>query len=563
MQSKRKPSSGTRWCQGASVRARLGAAALAFAVVPPAMAIELSTDNPDLTIRWDNTVKYSAAFRTQDVSGALVGKAQANEDDGDRNFGKGLVSNRVDLFTEADVVYNREFGVRISAAAWYDDVYNRTNNNDSPRTVNSISVQPNTFTAATRDLMGQKAELLDAFVFGGVDLGDMHATGRLGKHALLWGESLFFGSNGIAGGMAPVDIVKQLSVPGSQFKEIIRPVNQLSGQLQVNPELSLGAYYQLEWQPNRIPAAGSYLSASDVLDVGGERLFWATGSSFVRGQDLLAKNSGQYGLQMRFRPIGMEADFGLYAIQYNDKGFQTYIRPTAGPGFFGSPGGPGAIVGDYVLAYHEGIRAYGASTSTSVGDANVGVEVSVRDNTPLVNAGVFALAPNANNSDNPAYPVGRSGHAQASTVLLLSPSSLWQGGSLLAEVAWNRLLEISKNPQSLDPNATRDAWGFRVVLAPAYYQVMPGLDITVPIGLGYNPKGRSSVVNQFNGGVDKGGDFSVGVSGEYQKRFRFSVSYTSYIGSEGAYFSPSNDRLSYQQKYADRNFLSLNIQTTF
>ena len=545
MQDKRKPCGLTDRCHGASARTRLGVAVMALAVIPPAMAIDLSPDNPDLAIRWDTTVKYSAAYRAQDVSAALVGPA--NGDDGDRNFGKGLVSNRVDLFTEADIVYNRQFGARISAAAWYDDVYNRTNNNDSPRTANSLSVPNNTFTGATRDLMGQKAELLDAFVFGGVELGDMNATGRLGKHSLLWGESLFFGSNGIAGGQAPVDIIKQLSVPGSQFKEIIRPVNQLSGQLQVNPEMSLGAYYQFEWQPNRIPAAGSYLSASDFLDVGGERFFLGP-SSLVRGNDLVAKDSDQYGMQMRFRPVGMDADFGLYAIQYNDKGFQTYIRPSTR---------------SYALAYHEGIRAYGASMSTSVGPANVGVEVSVRDNTPLVNAGVV-FAPGFNNSDNPAYPVGSSGHAQASTVLLLSPSALWQGGSLLAEVAWNRLLSISKNPQSLDPNATRDAWGFRVVLAPAYYQVMPGLDITVPIGLGYNPEGRSSVVNQFNGGVDKGGDFSIGVNGEYQKRFRFSVSYTAYIGSEGAYLvAPGNDRLSYQQKYADRNFLSFNLQTSF
>lgn len=548
----------------ASRRKSLGIALLTLVLAPQAMAIELQTDNPDLKLRWDTTLKYSGAFRTDSVDPTLVGRAQANLDDGDRNFSKkGLVSNRLDLFTEADMVYAQKFGARLSAAAWYDRVYQGSNNNDSPYTSNSLSAPSTQFTAATRKLHGQQAEMLDAFVFGNVDLGDMRATGRLGKHTVLWGESLFFGANGIAGGQAPTDLVKLLSVPGSQFKEIIRPVNQVSGQLQVNPELSFGAYYQLEWQSNRIPAAGSYLSFSDVLDEGGERLFWSTGSYFQRGQDLKARDSGQYGLQLRYRPQELDSEFGFYAIRFHDKGFSSYLRPTAGPGFFANQGAPGARVGDYVLAYHEGIRAYGASMSTSVGPANVGIEVSVRDNTPLVNAGVFAFSPKTDNSANPGYPVGRSGHAQISTVVLLSPTALWDGASLLAEAAWNRRLSITSNAAALDANATRDAWGFRVLFTPTYFQVLNGVDISVPIGLGYNPAGRSSVVSLFNGGIDKGGDFSIGLSGDYRKQVRFGIAYAGFIGKSGAFFAPANDRLSYQQKYADRNFISFNVQSTF
>lgn len=61
---------------------------------------------------------------------------------------------------------------------------------------------------------------------------------------MIWGESLFFGANGIAGGMAPVDVVKAQSVPNTQFKEITRPVNQLSGTFQLTDDVSLGAFYQ-------------------------------------------------------------------------------------------------------------------------------------------------------------------------------------------------------------------------------------------------------------------------------------------------------------------------------
>lgn len=527
-------------------------------------AADISTGNPDVKARWDTTLKYSTAFRLDGVDPALVGPAQANLDDGDRNFRKkGLVSNRFDLFTEADVVYKERFGARLSAAGWYDSVYNKSNDNDSPFTLNSASVPPNEFTKATRNLMGRKAELLDAFVFGGTDIGDMTATFRLGRHAQIWGETLFFGANGIAGGMAPIDYVKLFSVPGSQFKEVVRPVNQLSGQLQIRPGLSLGGYYQMEWEANRIPASGAFSSFSDVFGEGRERLLWATGSHFSNADEIRPRDRGQYGLQLRIRPEDVDADIGLYAIRYHQKDPNLYIRPAAGPAFFGNQGVPGQQVGNFALAYHEGTRAYGASLSTTVGAANVGVEASVRDNAALVNPGRFVFDPATDNRSNPGYPVGRTAHLNASMVLLLSPTALWQGGTLLAEAGWNRLLSVTRNPQALDPNASRDALGFRMIFAPKYFQVLDGLDISVPIGIGYNPKGRSSAVSLFNGGVNKGGDFSIGISGDYQKKLSFGVSYTTYFGKTGAVLAPSNDRLSFQQYYKDRSNLAVNVQMSF
>ena len=113
----------------------------------------------------------------------------------------------------------------------------------------------NKFNSDTRELHGRKAELLDAFVFGGFDLGDTRLNVRAGRHSVLWGESLFYGMNGIAGAMAPVDVVKLMSVPGTQFKEAIRPVPQISAQWQFNSNLSLGAFYQFRWEENRLPTA--------------------------------------------------------------------------------------------------------------------------------------------------------------------------------------------------------------------------------------------------------------------------------------------------------------------
>ena len=117
---------------------------------------------------------------------------------------------------------------------------------------------------------------------------------------MLWGESLFFGANGIAAGQAPIDVIKATSVPNTPFKELIRPVNQFSGQIQLRSNLSVAAYYQFEWEENRIPAVGSYFSTSDAVGDGGERLIVGgpigpnqQPLAFFRGKDVKASDRGQ------------------------------------------------------------------------------------------------------------------------------------------------------------------------------------------------------------------------------------------------------------------------------
>ena len=91
-----------------------------LSAVADVKAVEISTDNTDLSIRWDNTVKYSAGFRVKNRSDTLV--ADPNQDDGDRNFKWGLVSNRLDLLSEFDLTCKNDLGFRTSGAGWYDTV---------------------------------------------------------------------------------------------------------------------------------------------------------------------------------------------------------------------------------------------------------------------------------------------------------------------------------------------------------------------------------------------------------------------------------------------------------
>ena len=565
-------------------RQRLRSVAVATSLVVAAgcsLAAPIEMSNPDLELRWDNTVKYSGAIRAKSRSdtltgfaappaGGAAGPSALNGDDGDRNFKRGSpISNRVDLLSEIDLVYRKDFGLRVSAAGWYDSVYNRANSNDSPGTNNSLSVPHNEFTEATRKLHGRKAELLDAFVFGATDVGTARLSGRLGRHTVLWGESLFYGANAIAGTQSPVDAIKATSVPGSTTKEIIMPVGQLSGQVQLSPALTLMGYYQYEWDRTRLPAVGSYFSAADFLDAGGERIRVAPGvpgNGLARGADINAKDSGQFGLGLRTH-VG-EFDVGVYATRYHAKTPVLYSRVPAPTGI------PGAGVGRYQLLFPEGIRAFGVSATTTVGSLNYAAEVSVRRGTPLT-SNPQTVTGVADNNDHPFYAIGNSAHANLSMIWTMPRSFLSDEPSLTMEVAYNQLTSCTRNCTptaagafrangALDPGVDRRAAAVRAAFSAPQRNVMDGLDLTPSISVGYN-HGKSPVVVF---GPDKGGDVTLTLGGNYLSVWDFTLGYTHFYGKANtatfASSSPTvNGNYTFAQTLKDRNFVSLSLRRTF
>ena len=521
-----------------------------------AVAIEIDTGNPDWKLRWDNTVKASLMQRLKDASPTLSAQPPltVNQDDGDNNFKKGLVSSRIDLLSELDLT-GPGYGARLSGAAWYDSVYNRATDN----TTFTANHQPRSaFTTETRDLMGRKVELLDAFVYGNFDIGERRASVRAGRHTLLWGESLFFGANGIAGGQAPLDLIKLLSVPNATFKEVSRPTGKVSGQVQLTPDVSLGAYLAYEWEKTRLMPVGAYLSGSDSLGPGAERILAGPTAAFARQPDLDAKDSGQGGLQLRWRAPSIDTDFGLYAIRYHattPSNINTVLT--------GAP--PALTPSSYRWLYHEGVRAYGASFAKSIGEWGLAGEVSVRQNAPLASSGQATLATigvNAglNNNSNPGYAVGETAHAQVSWIASLGPSFLSNEASFVGEVAWNTRLKVTRNAHMLNPNADKSAVATRMVFSPSYRQVLPGLDLSPSIGLGYT-KGKSSAVGP-GFGVDGGGDLSLGLNAVYLGAWNLGVNYVHFLGKAAPTLDANNNAV-YQQALKDRNYLTVSLRTTF
>lgn len=530
------------------------------------MAAEIEGTS-DVKIRWDNTVKYSTAFRLKDADPNVANSngRQPNTDFGDLAFGKGLINNRIDLLSELDLSY-KNFGARVSGALWYDSVYHNSNSfpGGPPNTQAAARGGPNNqFPEDTKNIMGQHAEFADAFVFGNFELGDKNLSLRLGQHTQIYGETLFLGANGIAAAQGPVDVIKALSQPNAQFKEVAMPVPQISGTLALTQKLSVGAYYQFKWKPLRLPAAGSYFSPVDFVGDGADLLlspFPGTGLA-TRGGDFRGSNNGNFGLQVKFSHG--DVDYGLYAVRYDDKApipvFNVASAMTGGGGMGG---------GFYNLMYAKNITAYGASFSTVVNGANVAGEISTRRNVPIAVPGdmIFNVIPNVDNEDNTPYARGNSLHINLSTIALLPETRLWKVASLVGEVAFNRLLSVTHNPNQmfspLSSTHTRNATAVRVVFQPEYFGVLPDVNVQVPIGIGYGISGRSAVVNLL---PEHGGDFSIGVNATIHGVWKAGLNYTKYFGSSGIATSDSSvgPYASYKQSYGDRDFILFSLQRTF
>lgn len=555
----------SRYQKRRSSAARLSKIALALttltvAGLQSAHAFNIELGESDIKVRWDNTFKYTAGWRVNDPDQFVANGngLQPNTDYGDLSHKKGLINNRIDLLSELDVMY-KNVGFRISGAAWSDSHYTK-DSNDFP-----VGLPPNTQyalnggvnnlnTQASKDLMGQKAELLDAFVFGKFDLGEESKVSvRVGKHTLLYGETLFLGANGIANAQGPVDLIKAFSLPNAQFKEIAMPVGQISTDIQINPNVSVGAYYQYDWKGLRLPAAGSFFNAADFVGAGSDLLL-SPGGPASHTEDLTGGNSGNYGARVKFKV--KDTEYGLYAARYDDKAPIPVLN---------------AVNGTYSLMFAKKIDTYGASFSTVFGETNVAGEMSIRNNTPLAPLGdlVISTMANADNVDNTPYARGKSFHLNLSAISVFPANALWHGASFVGEFAFNRLLSVSSNPinaigiSALNSTHTRDSSSIRMVFTPEYFQVMPGIDLQVPIGIGYGLSGRSAI---FQAVPENAGDISIGINADINKTWKMGVNMTHYFGSGGpaADLNPAtNSYASYKQYYADRDFITFSVQRTF
>ncbi|MBB2495056.1 DUF1302 domain-containing protein [Aquipseudomonas ullengensis] len=410
----------------------LGLLPLMFAA--SAQAVEFSFADNEIAGSLDTTLSYGQLYRVQ-------GRDKTNDDtngnDGNRNFDTGLVSEVFKVTSDLEATY-QNYGMFVRGTAFYDtQIMDKRNDNDDYRPSQSY---PNNdqFTEATRHKAGRDAQILDAYVYGNWDVGDMPLTVKVGNQVFNWGEGIFY--RGGINTTNPVDAAK-FRLPGSELKEVLVPVEAFNFNMGLTDSLSMEAYYQWNWKETAIDPAGTFFSETDLFAEGGNTAYTAYDNPLLGtvmsgyqtaltagqvgngpfgpnsyldpnynvfkvaniGSDINAKNDGQYGLAFRYIAEELNAtEFGMYFINYHAKEPQiavdlghyqgvdmTDLAASLGGGAIGGALAPAVATLDAASnavgrrEYVEDIRVYGFSFNTTLGNASVFGEVSYRPNLPV------------------------------------------------------------------------------------------------------------------------------------------------------------------------------------
>ncbi|HQR19268.1 MAG TPA: DUF1302 domain-containing protein [Burkholderiaceae bacterium] len=617
--------------RGLRLTAVCAALAAAFALPGTATAFEFDTGNDDLSIRWDNTVRLNVVQRVASQDPAIL--KNPNYDDGDRNIDRGRIFSRFDVLSEFDIVYLRKYGFRVSAAGWWDPAYGNLDNTSTLTSNHLVYGRPSLGlpTYTDRYAQGPSGEFLDVFGFGTFDIGDVPVNVKLGQTTVFWGESLLFNGaiHSVAYSQNPIDVWKGLATPGAESKELFRPRVGLNLQAQVAQDVSVMAQYFFNWQNFsnqawRYPESGSYLSIGDALLWGGEsQITNATGTQRVwRGTDITPEeNTGNWGLAAKWSPQWLDGTLGAYYRRTYDMQPQAMATPAVLPGVPAvacTPRGgvalPGNLcyinpkaasltelttlgkVGLYNAAYGSDIDIFGLSISKNVAGISVGAELSYRHNQPLISQTVNVLPAAfvplvAGSIATTAVPEGDTPGAKGNTMHglvnalgIINKTPLFDTATWNAELTWMNVLNVTQNeavykgrPNNVNggytqiDQATKNYFGLALNFTPTWYQVLPGVDLLMPLSWSQGVSGNAAITA---GGQSGAGSYGLGLAVDIYQKYRIDLKYVGFYGNystcpqtpvnvatcvAGAanIFNGTNAIIS------DRDFVALTFKTTF
>lgn len=335
----------------------------------------------------------------------------SNGDDGNLNYREGnLFSTYAKLTPELLMQFPSRFKMMARGTMLYDFKATDTKRSD--------------LTDDAEEQVARDLQLLDLWVSKEFNAGDQTARVRVGNQVISWGESIF-GLGGINSTNA-LDIQK-LMIPGTQLKEAVIPAPMVSFSTGLGSGLSVEAYYQFAWNRNRMPASGTYWSVGDGYDKGRRPTYldinnsnrWGvdgitdpdpdhfinvvTGEGGVNGppiglvvpwtKDNEAKNDGQYGVALHYKPEGLQLDLGLYFMNYHDKMPVLYLNNGSG--------------GQW--NFLENRQLYGVSANFPVGNWAVGWELSYRPKEAVALSACGNLLADGTVDTNPFDQVGCKG----------------------------------------------------------------------------------------------------------------------------------------------------------
>ncbi|MEH6636545.1 MAG: DUF1302 family protein [Halioglobus sp.] len=243
---------------------------------------------------YNGRLSYGSLYRLQDTDPDLVAIASggnypsANTDDGNLNYGKGLVSNSVRASGEVAVSWGN-FGAYLRGAAFYDF---EGQSNSPGRTE---------FDNDAEKLVGSDVDLRESYVNLRLSPGGMPLVFRVGQQILNWSETTF-----VRDGLDvinPINLVTALQ-PTSTREDLRTPQRMVWAAANITETVSVEAYYQYEWEPITLPPVGWAFSPIDAL--GGEGLqSWMYGNGEI--SDLGTDLDQRFGLPAD--TLGFDQDF--------------------------------------------------------------------------------------------------------------------------------------------------------------------------------------------------------------------------------------------------------------
>lgn len=572
-----------------------------------AAAFNIDTGNEDIEMRWDNTVRYNVASRVKDRNSLIANSP--NSDEGTYSFDQGdVVTNRLDLLSEFDFSYKKMLGFRVSGTAWYDAAYD-DDSNFNPRYQNLTSYANARYSDYTRRFYkGLSGEVMDAFVFANFDVAETPVKVRAGRHTVFWGESLFLGGalHGISYSQMPLDLQKGFATPGVEAKELFRPLNQLSGQVQVTDTLSVAGQYFLEWESYRYPEGGTYLGPVDFAFNGPDRVVPVqlptnpllgdlSGQylGYTNAGEVKPDQRGEFGLNARWSPEAIDGTIGFYYRRYADKLPQALVTKSTNLPIFpvGHPlrpasGQPLANASQYKLIYADDIDLYGISFAKNIGGLSVGAELSYRHNTPL-NARILGVPtptvePESGETNGPR---GNTIHGLVNVLGTIPETPMFGSATWAAELVWSHLKDVTSGENLFngegyagcsfgtykpvgdkwDGCSTKDYVGIGAAFTPTWYQVFPGIDLSMPVTYSRGLSGNAATVF---GGNQGNGSFSIGLGADIHQKHRIDLKYVGYFGEINDYGTNAAGQQQITQNgfttlLKDRDFISLTLKTTF
>jgi hypothetical protein len=361
--------------------------------------------------------------------------------------------------------------------------------------------------------------------------------------------------NGISYGQMPIDAAKGFAVPGTELKELFRPLFNISTQIQLAQSVAIVGQKFWQWEPYRLPEAGSFLSNADLLDKGGESLLLAPGVFLPHGNDNQPDGHENWGVGLIFSPDWMTGGrIGVFYRRFADMLPQVHLDLARN---------------NYFSVYPDQIELYGLSVSKKVGPISIGFEYSYRHNMPLQSQSAVILPGMSPPPQGDTLMArGDTHHALINFMQLLPGTAFYGGASWNAEFTYARWQRVTENENTFkgrdDYNAidhvTKDALGVAINFVPTWYQVLAGVDLSMPISYSRGLMGNSALVF---GDQEAGGSASIGLSADIFNKYTASLNYVMFYGkydvdANGAFSAGTGNA-----SLSDRDMLTFTFKFTF